>query len=79
MSQTAAKNSTLRQLSRVHVPRKTVIQQGQVAMDRLELQPKSALTVPILEQEQQIDPWSVHSGKDSQGNALAFDYVAIAK
>jgi hypothetical protein len=60
-------------------PRETAIQQGQVAMDRLGLQPKSALTVPILEQEQQIDPWSVHSGKDSQGNALAFDYVAIAK
>ena len=30
-------------------------------------------------QEQQIDPWSVEAGKDSQGNALAFDYVAIAK
>jgi hypothetical protein len=48
-------------------------------METSELQSKSALTVPILEQEQQIDPWSVHSGKDSQGNALAFDYVAIAK
>jgi hypothetical protein len=48
-------------------------------MERSELPPKSALTVPILEQEQQIDPWSVDAGKDSQGNALAFDYVAIAK
>ncbi|KAN0068384.1 hypothetical protein V8E54_013580 [Elaphomyces granulatus] len=47
-------------------------------MERSELPPKSALTVPILEQEQQIDPWSVDAGKDSQGNALAFDYVAIA-
>jgi hypothetical protein len=60
-------------------PRETVTQQGQIVMERSELPPKSALTVPILEQEQQIDPWSVDAGKDSQGNALAFDYVAIAK
>lgn len=48
-------------------------------METSELQPKSALTVPIPEQEQQIDPWSVDAGKDSEGNALAFDYVAMAK
>jgi tryptophanyl-tRNA synthetase len=49
--------------------------------------PKSELTVPVAEQEQkqegkqeqQIDPWSVNAGKDSQGNTLAFDYVAISK
>jgi len=44
-----------------------------------EPQPKSALTVPVPEQEQQIDPWSVDAGEDSKGNALSFDYVAIAK
>jgi hypothetical protein len=48
-------------------------------METSELQPKLALTLPIPELEQQIDPWSVDAGKDSQGNALAFDYVAIAK
>ena len=52
-------------------------------MEASESQPKSGVTVPIPEQqqpqEQKIDPWSVDAGKDSQGNALEFDYVAIAK
>jgi hypothetical protein len=34
---------------------------------------ESALTVPIPEQEQQIEPWSV------DGHHLAFDYLAISK
>ena len=29
--------------------------------------------------EQQIDPWSVTTATDEQGNALAFDYEAISK
>jgi len=29
--------------------------------------------------EQQIDPWDVQAGQDEQGNALAFDYVAISQ
>lgn len=29
--------------------------------------------------EQQIDPWDVQAGRDEQGNALAFDYVAISQ
>lgn len=51
-----------------------------------EVPPKSEVIVPITEQaapateqEQQIDPWSVDAGQDSQGNALAFDYLAISK
>jgi len=62
---------------------KTIIHQGHITMEKSESQPKSALTVPISEQqkdqEQQIDPWTVDAGTDSQGNALAFDYVAISK
>lgn len=29
--------------------------------------------------EQQIDPWDVRAARDEQGNALAFDYVAISQ
>lgn len=29
--------------------------------------------------EQQIDPWDVQAGHDENGNALAFDYVAISQ
>lgn len=36
-------------------------------------EPKKAST------EQEINPWDVQAGHDAQGNALAFDYVAISK
>ena len=29
--------------------------------------------------EQEINPWDVQAARDEQGNALAFDYVAISK
>lgn len=29
--------------------------------------------------EQEINPWDVQAGKDENGNALEFDYVAISR
>lgn len=48
-------------------------------MEASELPLRSVPTETSSEQEGHIDPWSVNAGKDSQGNALAFDYVALSK
>ena len=41
--------------------------------------PQAERIVPVAATEQDINPWSVDAGEDAEGNALAFDYVAIAK
>jgi hypothetical protein len=47
--------------------------------------PQATTELPIREgeekgaTEQEINPWDVQAGHDQEGNALAFDYVAISK
>lgn len=47
--------------------------------------PQATTELPIREgeekgaTEQEINPWDVQAGQDQEGNALAFDYVAISK
>lgn len=70
---------TLQRFNTVKDQRKGSAQQNQFTMATPDTQPKSEITVPVTEHEQTIDPWSVDAGQDSEGNALAFDYLAIAK
>lgn len=41
--------------------------------------PPAMETVPPAVSEQEINPWDVQAGRDSEGNELAFDYEAISK
>jgi tryptophanyl-tRNA synthetase len=47
--------------------------------------PETTAELPVREAEkkgsteQEINPWDVQAGQDEQGNALAFDYVAISQ
>lgn len=47
--------------------------------------PASTTELPIREEEQkgateqEINPWDVQAAQDQDGNALAFDYVAISQ